>query len=388
MVQEERTNRGFMSDIWLIFLGFQVLPASPMRPEAKSETHSSTQSFKMPLLRFCVIGVPLLMILGCEQPELATLPVEISGRTMGTHYAVKLGVAPRLNTEILAAELEQILEKLNQVFSTYQTRSELSQLNQHKTAGEHSLSMPLWNLLALAKALHEKSSGAFDVTVSPLVDLWGFGAQKRRSFSEIEQRLEQVLSLTGSELYSLPTPGVLVKHDKELALDLSAIAKGYAVDVIANYLEGRGLQHYLVDIGGEIRTRGTNASGRAWIVGIEKPIANERRVGWQMALGDKAMASSGDYRNHFDYLGARYSHLIDPRNGRPIPTRNLTVTVVSELATIADAWATAMAVLGPEHGLALAEAERLAVQFVVGNKTYRSTAFDLLDVEIYEVGLH
>ena len=321
----------------------------------------------------------LLVILGgCAEPGVEQSLVEISGRTMGTYYALKIRTERQVNVEALGGEVTQMLENLNQIFSTYEPSAEISRLNAAKSTDEQQISTRLWMMLALAKAFCQKSAGAFDVTLSPLVELWGFGSAERESIAEIERRLASVRAKTGDALFSLPRRGIVVKSDKDVTLDLSAIAKGYAVDVLAQYLLAQGYEDYLVDIGGEIRAQGSNSRGKGWMVGIEKPVVGERRVGWRLPLQNQAMASSGDYRNYFEHAGKRYSHLIDPRDGYPIQIRDMTVTVVAEQASIADGWATAMAVLGVERGLPLAEKEQLAVQFAFLDKTVRSTAFQRL----------
>jgi len=227
------------------------------------------------------------------------------------------------------------------------------------------------------------TDGALDVTVGPLVNLWSFGPESREPAVPSPAAIAERLAAVGwSRLEVRLDPPALRKRSGELEVDLSAIAKGHGVDVLAGLLEARGCLDYLVEIGGEVRVRGHRADGAPWTIGIEAPDTGARRVAEVLTPGDAAVATSGDYRNFFEAGGKRYSHTIDPRTGRPIEHGPAAVTVVADTCTLADAMATALMVLGPEAGRALAVREGLATLFFVrrngGLERLTTPAFDAL----------
>ncbi|MGR8950114.1 MAG: FAD:protein FMN transferase [Gammaproteobacteria bacterium] len=395
MLQEEHLNRGFMYSsptfkitVAAVLSAFRdflvaVAPLNVTLTVEVAQSFASRVSLKAcSFLLLCALG-------GCDPGmQSATGITSLRGTTMASTYSVKvaglktadIALPPNSKGSTLAAHIESLLEDFNLVFSTYDPASELSRLNARREVGEQQISKALWDLLLRAKQVSELSDGAFDVTIAPLVNLWGFGPDTPSNFVEMEKRLDSVLEHCGSALYSLPRPGVLVKHDENLMIDLSAIAKGHAVDKVYEYLHKLGIENFLIEIGGEVRARGSKPDNRPWIVGIEKPLSGSRQIGWKIALNNMAMASSGDYRNYFEHAGQRYSHLVDPRDGRPIQSRDIGVTVIAEEAAMADAWATTLAVLGVEEGLGLANRHGVAVQFVIGDNSFRSAAFEKLAV--------
>nr|WP_305908142.1 FAD:protein FMN transferase [Methylomarinum sp. Ch1-1]MDP4520954.1 FAD:protein FMN transferase [Methylomarinum sp. Ch1-1] len=220
--------------------------------------------------------------------------------------------------------------------------------------------------MAKAKQVHEQSHGAFDVTVGPLVNLWGFGPDPMNFVAPPAEQIAEKLQVIGSEHLSLNESENSVRKDiAALYIDLSGLAKGYAVDRVALLLEERGIRHYMVEIGGEIRLKGQNIQGEPWRIAIEKPTADSRMIQKVLPISDIAMATSGDYRNFFEVDGVRFSHTIDPRNGRPITHKLASVTVLSETSMVADAWATALMVLGPTQGLQLAEQQHIPALFII-----------------------
>ena len=212
------------------------------------------------------------------------------------------------------------------------------------------------------------SGGAFDISVAPLVDLWGFGPSSREDTIPSDADVQARLKLTGyTHLYLQENPRAMRKDLPSLSVDLSAIAKGYAVDQVVSYLDSLNLSDYLVEIGGELRAKGNNAQGHPWNVAIEQPNSKVRTVHRVVHLENQAVATSGDYRNFFERGGVKFSHTINPNTGRPI-THNLTsVTVIAESCMKADALATAFLVLGPEAGYALARREQVASLFISTN---------------------
>jgi thiamine biosynthesis lipoprotein len=217
-----------------------------------------------------------------------------------------------------------------------------------------------------ALVISELTDGAFDITVGPIVNLWGFGPGPEPENIPDDIQINTVLQNVGYHyLQTRHDPPSIQKKRSDLYIDLSGIAKGYAVDVLAEYLEGLGISNYLVEIGGELRANGNNPDSNYWRIGIEKPITNGRMLQRVIMLDNTSMATSGDYRNYVENDNIRYSHTIDPNTGRPISHRLASVTVIASSAMYTDALATALMVLGPEKGYHLAEDNNIAALFIV-----------------------
>ncbi|QIB67775.1 FAD:protein FMN transferase [Kineobactrum salinum] len=264
----------------------------------------------------------------------------------------------------LQQSLEQQLEAVNDSMSTWRSDSEISRFNHSEPGDWVELSAGFTEVMQTALMIGAASGGAYDVTVSPLVDLWGFGAGSdevlRRdlpSAAEIASRLERV----GQQYLELDVAASRLRKQRDVALDLSSIAKGYAVDLLAQELLSQQIDNFLVEVGGEIRVAGHSPRGDAWRVAIERPGTGTRSPARALAVTDKAVATSGDYRNFFEVDGRRYSHSIDPRTGSPVTHDLVSVTVIADDCTSADGWATALEVLGEEAALELAEEQGLAV---------------------------
>jgi thiamine biosynthesis lipoprotein len=226
----------------------------------------------------------------------------------------------------------------------------------------------------------EASGGAFDVTVGPLVDAWGFGPEGRLSGLPDEERLAELRESVGFEGLAMDREaGTLSKTHPATLVDLSGIAKGYGVDQVATALLELGYTAYLVEIGGEVKVRGRKPDGSAWRVAIEAPESERRVLHRVVELVDMAVATSGDYRNFYEEDGVRYAHIIDPRTGHPVRHAGAAVSVLHRDAVVADAWATALSVLGPEEGMAVAEREGLAALFITagtdGYETFATAGF-------------
>ncbi|PRQ03952.1 FAD:protein FMN transferase [Enhygromyxa salina] len=304
--------------------------------------------------------------------ELRADKAVLGGVTMGTTFSVviagdSLKLAP---LERLQAQIDAELQAVNAEMSTYLPDSELSRFNAASAREPFHASAHLLEVVGVAKQINHASGGAFDVTVGPLVDAWGFGPDPgtRTELSDVQiAALRERVGDTKLELD--PTAQTLRKTVDGLHVDLSAIAKGHGADRVAAQVEAAGYSDYMIEVGGEVRVRGSNPAGEPWRVGIERPTADaagSRAVQAILPVRDVAVATSGDYRNYWERDGVRYSHTIDPRTGRPITHRLASVTVVHpESAALADGWATALNVLGPEQGLALAEQLGLAAYFLV-----------------------
>lgn len=322
--------------------------------------------------RFRSGGVALLLALilvltlaACERPS---EPITFSGATMGTVWTVRLSsLPPGLSGPALRAEIEALLEQVNAEMSTYRADSVITAFNQ-AAAGE-AVRLPAGFASVLIEALYwaEVTGGAFDPTAGPLVNLWGFGPPQRRDDVPEAQAIEQTRARVGWErLDFVPERGTLIQPGG-VFLDLSGIAKGWGVDVLAEHLIERGVAGFLVDIGGDLRTHGRRPDGRAWRVAIERPRPGVRELQDVLELGSVALATSGDYRNFFETEGRRFSHLIDPRTGFPVDHGTVSVTVVAERCVTADALATALSVLSIEEAWALAIDRDLAVLWLVAD---------------------
>lgn len=296
--------------------------------------------------------------------------VRITGPTMGTSFAVTI-VTEREAAKVkgLDARIAGRLAELNQRFSTYDPGSELSRFNDLSPGATLEVTAETARVTQYALGLAEETGGAFDPTVGPLVNLWGFGPAEQQSRLPPDDAIAAAAERVGySNVTVSETPPALQKGPLESVLDLSAVAKGYGVDAIAELLESRGFEHFMVEVGGEVRARGRRVD-RPWRVGVEKADAPpagsaEDRMQKVVALWDQALATSGDYRNFFEIEGRRYSHTIDPRTGRPVEHNLATVTVLADTCREADALATALSVLGPAEGYDWAEARGVAALFV------------------------
>ena len=300
---------------------------------------------------------------------------EFIGPTMGSSYTVKIAGKP-LSAAGEAAAREAVhaaLEGVDLSMSAHRPASELSRFNAHASPSPFALSPPTFAVFALAQQVSAATGGAFDITVAPMVDAWGFGPRGEKRVVDaaetgaLEARVGYAMLALDAE------PGTVAKARGDLRADLSGIAKGYGVDLAARALDALGLRHYMVEAGGEVRTRGHNGDGRPWQIAIERPDAAVRRPHYIVPLSGRSMATSGDYRIYFERDGQRYCHEIDPATGRPIRNGLASVSVVADDCGYADAMATALIVRGADAGCALAEELRLAACFIVRDADGRLT---------------
>jgi len=309
---------------------------------------------------------------------------------MGTTYSVKYvnaeGSSTALSPQQMQAKIDKRLLSINQLMSTYIGDSELSQFNKAQADVEFAISSETEAVIQEALRLNEISNGMLDITVGPLVNLWGFGPNLRPNKIPSQSQLDETLAYVGVDQFTLKNSAV-TKHHSKVYNDLSTIAKGYAVDEIANLLAVQGLSNYLVEIGGEMRVAGTKLKEESWLIAIEKPLTGERAVQRIVSIGNNAIATSGDYRNYYEEDGVRYSHLINPKTGYPIQHNLVAVTVVALKSIEADGLATALIVMGSQSGIELAESESIAALFITkeGDEfiEYQTTAFKQ-QVEIIE----
>ena len=304
---------------------------------------------------------------------------------MGTSYTVELAAPMDDATRTGLKELiEAELAAINRAMSTYDPRSELSEFNSRQDLRWVPASRGLLEVLDSASRISTVTQGAFDVTVGPLVDLWGFGPQVRPRRVPDDAAIEQVRKSVGYRHVQVdPSAGTIRKRQSGTQVDLCAIAKGYGVDRVGMTLERQGVHDYLVEIGGELRARGTAAAGRHWRVGIERPVEGQHVVGEIVRLKNRAIATSGTTEDFFEQDGRHYSHIIDPKTARPVEHPAMAVSVIADTTMEADASATAMVVLGSERGYSLAQARGLAALFV----TASGSTFDVRVTDAFRTHL-
>ena len=312
---------------------------------------------------FFVIAVALLLaVAGCTR-EIA--PVQLGGGTMGTTWSLTYlpgGASP--DSAIVQSAVEQALERVNRSMSTYRDDAEIMAVNRAPTNEALTLSADFIRVLETGLAIGTASGGAYDVTIGPLVRLWGFGPGEAMESAPADDAIAQARDATGQGALELDVDrGTLFKRAPR-ELDFSSIAKGYAVDLAAEAITELGVRDFLLEIGGEMRMSGNSPRGDRWRVAIEQPDATLRAVSRALPVSDAAVATSGDYRNYFEVDGVRYSHSIDPRTGYPVRHDLVSVTVVHESAMVADGWATALVILGMPAAREVAEQQSLAVYFI------------------------
>ncbi|HSN73384.1 MAG TPA: FAD:protein FMN transferase [Steroidobacteraceae bacterium] len=329
------------------------------------------------------VALTCLLLTAC-----ARAPVELvfAGPTMGTTYTVKTIGAGAVTQQEIEERIDAILGTVDLEMSTYRTDSALSRFNESRSTDWYPVPEALAQVVAAAQDISAMTGGAFDVTVGPLVDLWGFGPGGTRDDLPDDAALSDARERVGYRLLEVRLdPPALKKQRPDLEVDLNAIVPGYAVDRIAAELDALDVENYLIDVGGELRARGRNAQEQSWRVAVEEPVEGLREVHTIIRLENAAVATSGDYRQYFDVDGRRYSHTLDPRTARPVEHGLASVAIVAESAMLADALATALAVLGPVQGADFVDRRGLAALFLVredGAFVEKSTpGFERLRVE-------
>ena len=309
---------------------------------------------------------------------------------MGTQYNVTLVCESENDSQIWQAKILPIMETVNQSMSTYIADSELSMFNRSNSLEFQQASAELIDVFSIAQRVSQETKGAFDVTVMPLVNLWGFGPQKNDSLTvqktPSDEELLNVQNHIGHE--KLEFDGTFTQWRKktpQVTVDFSAVAKGYAVDQVSNYLMESGCVNHLVEIGGEIRAQGVNAKGNPWRLAIEKP---DSPTGFQVVIdiSSGGIASSGDYHNFYFINGKRYSHTLDPRTLKPIEHYLASVTVIDPITARADALATAFMVMG-QDALEFAEQNKIPAFFIFRSPTLsteKQTQFQVLYSQAFE----
>ncbi|QJY37075.1 FAD:protein FMN transferase [Vibrio europaeus] len=311
--------------------------------------------------KWLVAFASLLVLAGCEKPA---EQVHLSGPTMGTSYNIKYISAEGIpSPEALQQEVDRLLEEVNDQMSTYRKDSELSRFNQLQSSESFEVSPQTVTVVKEAIRLNGLTQGALDVTVGPLVNLWGFGPEARPEVVPSDEELAARKAMTGIEHLSVEG-NTLRKDIPNLYVDLSTIAKGWGVDVV-DYIQSQGVKNYMVEVGGEMRLKGVNREGVKWRIAIEKPSTDERAIQEIIEPGDMAVATSGDYRIYFERDGVRYSHIINPQTGKPIRHKVVSVTVLDKSSMTADGLATGLMVLGEELGMQVANENNIPAFMIV-----------------------
>ncbi|MFY0595291.1 MAG: FAD:protein FMN transferase [Cognatishimia sp.] len=291
--------------------------------------------------------------------------LELTGFTMGTSYSVAaIDHSKSVNKTELQAAINASLAQVNTQMSNWDAGSEISRFNASTSTQPFAVSSELASVMQAAQDVHVASDGRFDVTLGGLIDLWGFGAGQTKTAAPTDAQIASVMGTTGHSNTLRVAGGSLQKLQPDTEVYLSAIGKGFGVDQVSRTIESFGIKDYMIEIGGDLYTAGLNPDGMPWQIGIETPVAHDRGVQQVVSVSNHGMATSGDYRNYFEQDGVRYSHILDGTTGRPVTHKTASVTVLTENAMLADAWATAMLVLGTERGLEIAYERDLAVLFI------------------------
>ncbi len=289
------------------------------------------------------------------------------GKTMGTTYNITIvgGAITSEQRESLQQRIDQELAHIDDVMSTYNPEAELARFNLHPAGQAFHVDPSLTSLLAVAHNISNMSQGAFDVTVTPLVDLWGFGTKGPVPYQPPAEAIAAAKHTVGYEKLMIDQNVHALTRAPGMQVELSSIAPGYAADRLSQVLGELGHHNTMVEVGGEVFARGHNERGTTWQIGIERPVQTRQELHSLVALDGQGLATSGDYRNTVVIEGETFSHTIDPRTGRPIAHNLASVTVVAKDAAHADAYATAILVLGPDEGMSWANKHDLAAMLLV-----------------------
>lgn len=324
---------------------------------------------------FALLALALLS--GCERgPQL----VSFNGTTMASPYLVKMVVD---DADAVPADMGDgifaVLDAVDKGMTTYSDSSELNQLNATAVGTPFPVSEQLFEVLAVAGIVYRDTDGAFDPTVGPLVDLWGFGPTYTADRIPSAEDISRLRATLGFNAIALDNKARTATRTRDVRLDLSAIAQGFAAGKVADYLRSRGFENFMVDVSGEMVLAGHNQQGKPWQVAIERPSAEGHEIQRIIGISGLSLATSGNYRNYFEKDGVRYSHTIDPRTGSPITHTLASVTVIMPDVASADALATAMMVMGDKLALTFAEQRNIPLFMLVkegdGFVEHYSTAF-------------
>lgn len=307
----------------------------------------------------------LAFLLSCSPADKPTQEVMLKGKALGANYEVKLyATEEQLKGHNLYLEVAQKLDVITKMLSNYDAESEISRFNSFHSTDKFEASPAMVKLVSQAKEIGEFTQGRMDITVGPLVNLWGFGAEARPDKIPTDEEIQQSRDSIGLDKLIIESRS-LQKTTTELYVDLGAVSQGYAADRVGELLERKGIHNYLVSVGGETRVRGKKPDGSLWQIALDRPLSFTHAEEIVLTPGDMSFATSGNYRHYFEEDGVRFSHTIDPKHGRPIQHKLVSVSVFHKLCVFADGYATAINVMGPEEGMAFAEKHNLPVLMTV-----------------------
>ncbi|EFE95533.1 FAD:protein FMN transferase ApbE [Serratia odorifera] len=313
-----------------------------------------------------LLSVAFGLLTACNDTE--TRPqLDIDGKTMGTFYSVKISGQLSESRQQLQQEIDALLEQANDDISTYRANSVLSRFNQSRSAEPQPIPRGMADIILTAQRIGRDTGGAMDITVGPLVNLWGFGPDKRPVTIPSQRQIDAAkndIGLQHLKLIADQRGEWLQKDLPDLYVDLSTLGEGYGVDQLVKLMARKGITNYLVSVGGAVSSRGVNGQGKPWRVAIQKPTDRENAVQALVDLHGYGISTAGSYRNYFEQKGQRYSHVIDPTTGRPIVHQLVSATVIAPTALEADGWDTGLMVLGTEKALKLAQEKGLAVYLI------------------------
>lgn len=339
----------------------------------------------MTVNRFFAFALFIALCVGCaDRPQ----RIELTGQTMGTTYNVVVwDETGTVDEGTLRPVIEETLAQVNARFSNWDATSEVSQFNARQSTAPVAISEDFHRLLDAAHQVHRASDGQFDVTLGPLIELWGFGEPGPSASVPTDAAIAATLDQIGQDRILAWTAAddgtaspTLRKTIPTASIYLAAIAKGFGIDAVGDTLSDLGHENFMVEIGGDLLAKGKNHQGKGWRIGIERPDQRQTVVEEIVQFTDLGMATSGDYRNYFEQDGVRYSHIIDAKTGLPVAHKTASVTVFAQNAMMADAWATALLVLGRERGLQIAEKQNIAALFI----ERQDGAFDLVRSSRFE----
>ena len=311
---------------------------------------------------FLIVLISGILFVRQEKAEYQTL----RGYVFGTYYVVKVRTDEPIKN--FAALVDEQFDKVNMKLSVFEKNSELNQFNKAEAMHPINVSTDLELLLKASQQVYQQSDGMFDPTVSPLVELWGFGVNKEHKVPD-DEKIKNVLSQVGFNQIKWLADKKVMKTNGNLNLNLSAIAKGYGVDLVAKSLFDKGYTDFLVDIGGEIYAAGSrNEKEQGWNIGIAIPSEKEYKNSFAVVVSNMAVATSGNYRNFYYVNGKKYAHTINPKTGYPVSHSLLSVSVFAQNCMMADAYATAIMAMGENEGLKFAEKYQIPVIMFVGEK--------------------
>lgn len=315
-------------------------------------------------LKYSLLFALVVFLTACSG-EQEQQPLRLQGQIFGSFWHATLpdDWTPE-EAKLLQTGIQGELNKVDLAMSTYKPNSELNQFNRAPLEEWVEVSAPLFEVLKISQEVAATSQGAFDVTLGGLVNLWSFGPEARPEKIPKTALLNERLAMTGYQYLELDARQSVARRLRNSSIDLSGVAKGYAVDKVAQWLREQGVDNFLINVSGEIIVAGERAAGQKWRIGVEVPDATQQAAQHIIPLANESVATSGDYRNFYEVDGRRMSHTLDPRTGWPVSHNLASVTVIHPSNAVADAWATAFMVLGTEASLSLANSEKIKVMLI------------------------